>query len=240
LDKFNFSKINNFSVSNVDSEFVLLLNNDTEVISENWLEEMLGYMLSDPKIGAVGAKLIYKDKRVQHAGVVLGLNNGLAGHANKLIHCKDGGYLNYGLVARNYSAVTAACLLTRKKYYEEIGGLDEVNLGVAYNDVDFCLKLIQKGYRIVFNPYAMLYHDEGGSRSTGKGNDNPAEEEFFKKKWGLVIKNGDPYYNPNLSLEDERFKIRKNGIENSINFPQSKNLLFISYNLNYLEQNSKA
>jgi len=230
-DGFNFSKINNIAVSKIDSEFVLLLNNDTEVISEYWLDEMLGYLVSDPKIGAVGAKLIYKDGRVQHAGVVLGFHNGLAGHANKLIHHTEIGYFSYAAVVRNFSAVTAACLLTRKKYYEEVGGLDEKNFSVAYNDVDFCLKLIQKGYRIVFNPYALLYHDE--ARSRGIGHDNPSEEMFLRKKWGYLIQKGDPYYNPNLSLEDEKFKLKKKIPENQIRFVDPKKFLFISHNLNF-------
>ena len=228
---FNFSKINNIAVSKIDTEFILFLNNDTEVISENWLEEMAGYLISDPKIGAVGAKLIYKDGRVQHAGVILGLHNGLAGHANKLLNYNNIGYFSYAAVVRDFSAVTAACLLTRKRYFEEVGGFDEENLSVAYNDVDFCLKFVQKGYRIVFNPYALLYHDEAGSR--GIGNDNPNEEIFLKKKWGYYIQKGDPYYNPNLSLDDEQFKIKKFINKNPIGLINPNKLLFITHNLNF-------
>ncbi|MFQ5941337.1 MAG: glycosyltransferase [Nitrososphaerales archaeon] len=224
MDKFNFSKANNVAVLRAKGEYVLLMNNDIEINYPNLLEEMLGYMESDVNIAAVGAKLLYTDGRVQHAGVVLGLNNGLAGHANKLRGDSDPGYLWYASVARNYSAVTAALMMVRKKYYMDVGGMDEENLAVAYGDVDLCLKMIDKGYRIVFNPYASAYHHEGSTRGSGKGRDDPKEESFLRNKWYHVIRK-DPFYNPNLSLEDGSFIIKQNHM--------SKKLLFISHNLNH-------
>jgi len=205
--KFNFSKINNIAVSKANTELVLLLNNDTEVISPDWLIEMAGTMSLSDKIGAVGAKLIYGDNRVQHAGVILGLSELTASHANKMIHCDDCGYQNYNLVMRNYSAVTAACMLTKKSLYEKVGGLDEKNLAVQFNDVDYCLKLLTAGYRIVYNPNALLHHHEQLSRKSLEY--DMEEVDFFRKKWDKLIKN-DPFYNPNLSLENERFEIKKN------------------------------
>lgn len=204
-DKFNFSKINNVAVEQVKSEFVLFLNNDTEVISPNWLLEMVGSMQMNKKIGAVGAKLIYFDGRIQHAGVLLGLHNNSAGHAHKLAHKDDPGYLCYASVLRNYSAVTAACLLTRKSLFDRVGGFDEKKLSVSYNDVDFCLKLLRLGYRTVYNPNAILYHHEGKSRGFI---DNPDELNHFKNTWKEHIAD-DRYYNVNLSLENEKFEIKQ-------------------------------
>ncbi len=204
-DKFNFSKINNMAVEQVKSEFVLFLNNDTEIISPNWLLEMVGSMQISKKIGAVGAKLIYFDGRIQHAGVLLGLHDNSAGHAHKLAHKDDPGYLCYASVLRNYSAVTAACLLTRKSLFNRVGGFDEKKLSVSYNDVDFCLKLLRLGYRIVYNPGATLYHHEGKSRGF---TDNPDELNHFKNTWKEHIVD-DPHYNINLSLENEKFEIKQ-------------------------------
>jgi GT2 family glycosyltransferase len=151
----------------------------------------------------VGAKLIYGDGRVQHAGVVIGIY-GLAGPAFKLErHGESHGYLAYADVLRNYSAVTAACLLTRREHYRAVGGFDEPRLGVAYNDVDFCLKLVERGLRVVYTPRALLYHREGASRGFG---DKPAEEGWFRERWSRFI-NDDPLYNPNLDLEREHFDV---------------------------------
>lgn len=221
-EKFNFSYCMNYAVNCINNEYILFLNNDTEVINMDWLTELVGTILIDEKIGAVGAKLIYEDKKVQHAGVIIGLNNNLAGHANKLLYYKDGGYLSYNNVMRNYSAVTAACMLTKKSAFNLIGGFDERNFAVAYNDVDYCLKLISNGYRVVYNPYALLYHHEGKTR--GRGNDNPVEENNFREKWSCFI-NNDPYYNPNLSLKNEHFEILN---KENINI----RILAITHNLN--------
>ena len=220
-DSFNFSKIVNFSVSQADSDVVVLLNDDTEIISPNWIEEMLGWLQSDEKIGAVGCKLIYKDGRIQHAGVVLGMCGLPADHAFKLRHYEDGGYLNYTNVVRNYSAVTAACLMTRKKIFKNIGGFNEENLPITYNDTDFCLRLSENGYRVVYTPYAILYHHEGGSRGKGPGMDNPGEINFFEDNWEALIFN-DPYYNKNLSHLSHNFTFKA----------EDDKILLVSHNLN--------
>ena len=202
--EFNFSHINNQAVKKIDSEWIVFLNNDTEVISGEWLLEMMGTMSVSGSIGAVGAKLLYSDKKIQHGGVLLGLNDFSAGHANKLLYDDQPGYLHYAKVMRNYSAVTAACLLTRKRVFEKVGGFDEVNLAVSYNDVDYCLKIIESGLRVVFNPYALLYHHEGKTRGFG---DNLEELNYFKNRWKKYIKR-DSYYNKNLSLKEEIFNIK--------------------------------
>lgn len=199
---FNFSRLVNAGVEAAAHDLVLLLNNDTEVIDPGWLGEMVAHGVR-PGVGAVGAKLLYDDGRIQHAGVVLGLY-GLAGPAFKLArHGVDHGYLAYADVLRNCSAVTAACLLTRRDLYRAVGGFDETHLGVAYNDVDYCLKLVERGLRIVYAPRALLYHREGSSRGFG---DRPSEERHFREKWKRLI-DDDPLYNPSLSLDDEHFRI---------------------------------
>ena len=223
-ERFNFSRANNIAAAKASGEYLLLMNNDVEAATPALIEEMVGYLESDPKIGVVGAKLLYPDQRVQHGGVVLGLNDGLSGHANKLIPGGDPGYLMYGHVARNYSAVTAALLMIRKRVYLEVGGMDEQNLGLSYNDVDLCLKAVKAGYRVVYNPYALAYHHEGATKGRGEGVDDKREEDFFRTKWHGSIKR-DPYYNPNLSLADERFRIR-----DRIPGPA---ILFVTHNLNF-------
>ncbi|MFZ2976081.1 MAG: glycosyltransferase [Candidatus Moraniibacteriota bacterium] len=203
--KFNFSKINNLAVDKINSELILFLNNDTEIISSNWLLEMVGSISVDKKIGAIGAKLIYADNRIQHAGVVLGLNDNSAGHAHKLMNRNDSGYLSYALVLKNYSAVTAACLLTKKSLFKTVDGFNEKDLAVSYGDVDYCLKILEIGSRIVYNPSAILYHHEGKTRGFG---DNLNELNYFKNTWKKYIKS-DPYYNINLSLSNEQFRIKE-------------------------------
>jgi GT2 family glycosyltransferase len=202
---FNYSRIHNLAIKKIETGLILLLNNDTEIISPNWLTAMVGTLFLDKRIGAVGARLVYGDKKIQHGGIVLSPFTA-ADHANKGLYYKERGYQNYNLVMRNYSAVTAACVLTKKSLFEEVGGLDENNLAVAFNDVDYCLKLIKKGFRIVYNPDAILYHYESKSR----GNDhNPEEPRYFTNKWKELIEK-DPYYNINLSLENIRFELKKN------------------------------
>lgn len=205
---FNYSAINNFAVGNAKGEVVVLLNNDTEVIRPDWLTEMVGHALR-PEIGAVGAKLLYPNGMVQHAGVVLGIG-GVAGHVHRYLDGAEPGYYSRAISTQNYSAVTAACLAVRKTVYEEVGGLDAINLKVAFNDVDFCLKLLKAGYRNIFTPYALLYHHESLSR----GHDDTPEKKaifehefrYMKKFWGMI---SDPAYNPNLSLEFEDFSLRR-------------------------------
>ncbi len=210
---FNFSRIINQAVRQLkdDIEYLLFLNNDTEIITANWVEEMLGWMQS-PAIGAVGAKLLYPDNTVQHAGIILGLHEGLPGHAFKTLPETSIGYLSLAKVVRNCSAVTAACMMTRRSCFEEVEGFDEETLSEAYNDVDYCLKLREKGYRIVFTPYAMLYHYEGGSRGKRVP---PGNEYSFRKRWGGI--RVDPYYNPNL--EGWLFSLRKDISDSTARIP---------------------
>ena len=200
-DKFNFSKINNFAVSQAKGDHILFLNNDIEVTSKGWLESMLEHSTRE-EVGAVGAKLVFPNNTIQHAGTVLGLG-GVAGHSHKHLPSESNGYFGALNTIRNYSAVTAACLLIKKKLFEEVGGFDEIHLSVAFNDVDLCLKLKEKGYLIVYTPFAVLYHYE----STSRGYDlNPSEILAIKNKWGKILLS-DPYYNPNLSLDSEDFRI---------------------------------
>jgi len=195
-DEFNFSYLINTAVDNVYTELVLFLNNDTEIISDEWLLQMVGTMSLHERIGAVGAKLLYPDRTIQHAGVIMG-GRGLASHAGKGSACTENGYLAYYNVLKNYSAATAACLLTRKSLFHESGGFDENMFSVSYNDVDFCLKLAEMGYRTVFNPHAVLYHYEGKTRGRGV-----TDEEYcnLRNKWKEYIER-DPYYNKNMEAD---------------------------------------
>ena len=199
--KFSFAAINNRAVEQVDSEYVLFLNNDTEVINPRWLSQMVGYA-QIPDVGAVGARLLYPDGRIQHAGVIHGLHHGLAGHAFKLMDKHNRGYLSQAMVTRNYSAVTAACTITPRQLFLELGGFDEQNFAVAYNDVDYGYRLLARGYRCVYCPDAELLHKEGTSRGF---TDNPQEVAAFRRKY--AGKN-DSFYSPHLSLEDEYFHIQ--------------------------------
>ncbi len=201
-DEFNFSKINNFAVKKAKGEHILFLNNDIEVISQGWLTGMLEHS-ARKEVGAVGAKLIFPNDTIQHAGTVLGLG-GVAGHSHKHFPSESDGYFGALNTIRNYSAVTAACLMTKKKLFEEVGGFDEIHLSVAFNDVDLCLKIREKGYLVVYTPYAALYHFE----STSRGYDlNPDEIMYMKNRWGKILFS-DPYYNPNLTLDSEDFRIK--------------------------------
>ena len=197
---FNFAYINNRAAELADSDYVLFLNNDTEVIEPRWLSQMMGYARF-PGVGAVGAKLIFPDGRIQHAGIVHGLYQGMAGPAFKLMPSSENGYLSYARVVRNYMAVTAACLLTPKKLFQDLGGFDSEHFSVAYNDVDYCYRLVGAGYRCVYCPDAELRHHENYSRGS---RDDPREEAEFRRRYRATV---DPWYNPNLSLDNERFKI---------------------------------
>ena len=200
-EKFSFAAINNRAAEQVDSEYVLFLNNDTEVINPRWLSQMVGYA-QIPAVGAVGARLLYPDGRIQHAGVIHGLHHGLAGHAFKLMNSENRGYLSQAMVTRNYSAVTAACMITPRQLFLELGGFDEENFAVAYNDADYGYRLLERGYRCVYCPDAELLHKEGTSRGF---TDNPQEVAAFRRKY--AGKN-DSFYSPHLSLEDEYFHIQ--------------------------------
>jgi O-antigen biosynthesis protein len=201
---FNYSAINNFAVSSCDSDYILLLNNDTEVISSEWLSSMLEHA-QRLQVGAVGAKLLFKKNLIQHCGVTLGYGDlRIAGHHyyGYPDHNGYGGVIN---TIRDVSAVTGACMMTRRSLFCETGGLDEENLTISLNDVDYCLRLREKGYLIVYTPYARLYHHESVSRGSDDSPENnprfQREAAYLRKKWGKIIDQGDPYYNPNLTLD---------------------------------------
>lgn len=206
---FNYSAINNFAVSSANGEYILLLNNDVEVISEDWLSQML-MLAQRSDVGAVGAKLYFPNDSIQHAGVIVGLG-GVAGHAHKYFDRADPGYMARASIVQNLSACTAACLMIRRDVYELVGGLDE-KYEVAFNDIDFCMKIRRAGYLIVFTPYAELYHYESISR--GSDNTPQKRERFngearrFMATWRKELDEGDPYYNPNLTLNTEDFALK--------------------------------
>ena len=205
---FNYSAINNYAVAHACGEVIALVNNDIEVITQGWLSEMVSHALR-PGVGCVGAKLFYSNNSVQHAGVIIGYG-GVAGHAHKYFPKNHPGYMNRLEVVHNVSAVTAACLVVKKSIYNEVGGLDEKNLTVAFNDVDFCLKVGSAGYRNVFTPHALLFHHESvtrGSDQTGEKKERfDAEISYMKQKW-RTDRFLDPAYNPNLTLNREDFSL---------------------------------
>ena len=209
---FNYSKINNFGVSHATGEFVLLLNNDTQVITANWMEEMLMYGQRND-VGVVGAKLYYDDRTIQHAGIVIGLGeHRTAGHTHYKVPEANVGYMGKLCYAQDVTAVTGACLLVRRSLYEEVGGLDE-SFAVALNDVDFCLRIREKGLLNVFTPFAELYHFESKSRGSDIKKDAKAirykeESARFKERWKAALAEGDPYYNVNFSLDHSDFTVR--------------------------------
>ena len=206
---FNYSAINNFAVSQAKGEVVGLVNNDIEVINEDWLSEMVSHALR-PEIGCVGAKLYYPNDTIQHAGVILGIG-GVAGHSHKYFHKSDPGYFTRLHLVQNMSAVTAACLLVRKSVFEEVGGLNEQDLTVAFNDVDFCLKVHTSGYRNLFTPWAELYHHESisrGEEDTPEKIDRFNKESMYMKKTWATYLNSDPAYNVNLTNVHENFHLR--------------------------------
>lgn len=206
---FNFSKINNFGAKYAKGEYLLLLNNDTEIITPECLQELLGYCMRED-VGIVGAKLCYDDDTIQHAGVVIGFG-GMAGHAFIESSRFDTGYMGRIMCAQDYSAVTAACMMTKKSVYNAVGGLTEA-LEVAFNDIDYCLKVRELGKLVVYNPYAELYHYESKSRGM---EDTPEKVERFNsevakfcERWEDILQKGDPYYNPNLTLDKADFSLR--------------------------------
>ena len=208
-DEFNYSAINNYGVANAKGEYVLLLNNDTEIINSDCLSQMIGYCQRE-EVGAVGARLYYEDGSIQHAGVVIGFG-GIAGHAFVGLREEAGLYQSRTKVACDYSAVTAACLMTKKSVFEEVGGLEE-SFKVAFNDIDFCMKIRKSGRLIVYNPNAKLYHYESKSRGL---EDTPekierfnSEMRRFQNRWPEILDEGDPYYNVNLTLDKADFSCR--------------------------------
>lgn len=198
--RFNYSAINNFAVREARGELLCLLNNDTEVISPDWLEEMAGQLLQDDA-GVVGAKLYYPDGRVQHAGDVLGVG-GTANHLHAFIAHDAPGYCNRAVVVQALSAVTGACLLTKRALYERLGGLDERHLPVAFNDVDYCLRVREMGGKVIWTPHAELYHHESVSRGKDKTLARRLrawrEARYMRRRWRDAMRN-DPFYNPNFS-----------------------------------------
>lgn len=205
-EPFNFSKIVNYGVENAKGEFIGLVNDDVEVVNQNWLTEMLG-LASREDIGCVGAKLYYPDETIQHAGVILGIN-GVASHSHKNFPRSARGYFGRLVLTQDYSAVTAACLLVDKNVFTLVGGFDEINLSIAFNDIDFCLKVRSEGYINVWTPWAELYHYESLTRGYEDTEEKlarfNAEVAFMKHKWGSELIN-DPAYNPNLTLDREDF-----------------------------------
>ncbi len=208
---FNYSAVNNYGASFATGDYILLLNNDTEVITVNWLEEMLMYA-QRRDVGAVGAKLYYPDKTIQHAGVVLGLGaHRTAGHSHYKQSKANLGYMGRLCYAQNVSAVTGACLMVKKQLFDEVNGLDE-SFEISLNDVDFCLKLRQAGYLNVFTPFAECYHHESLSRGMDDNGEKLArynrESEVFRNKWKEMLDKGDPYYNQNFSLDRSDFSLK--------------------------------
>lgn len=208
---FNYSAVNNLGVKHAGGEYILLLNNDTQVITVNWMEELLMYA-QRPDVGAVGAKLYYGDKTIQHAGVVLALGaHRTAGHSHYKQHRDNLGYMGRLCYAQNVSAVTGACLLVKKSLYDQMGGLDE-SFAISLSDVDLCLKLRKAGYLNVFTPFAELYHFESLSRGLDdkgeKAQRYERESEQFRERWKDLLEAGDPYYNPNFSLDRSDFALK--------------------------------
>ncbi|MCA8077989.1 glycosyltransferase [Burkholderia cepacia] len=206
---FNYSSINNFAEERASGDVLCFLNDDVEAIEPDWLREMVSHALR-PDIGAVGAKLLYADGFVQHAGVVMGIG-GFASHAHRLYPSTHTGYAGRAALVQNFSAVTGACLVMRRDVFRAVGGFDEENLPVAFNDVDLCLRVREAGYRIVWTPYAVLHHFESYSRgddqmSAEKRARFNREKSFMLARWNTDQLN-DPYYNQNLTLDREDFAI---------------------------------
>ena len=208
---FNYSAINNFAAAHTSGDVIALVNNDIEVINPEWLSLMTTHVMR-PDVGCVGAKLLYSNKLVQHAGVVMGYGGG-AGHAHKYLPEYRPGYLQRAIATQNYSAVTAACLLVTREDFESAGKLNETDLTVAFNDVDFCLSVLELGRRNVMVAEAVLYHHESISRghedTLEKQTRFQAEVRYMQTKWAKYIQH-DPAYNPNLTLTYENFSIREN------------------------------
>lgn len=206
---FNYSAINNFGVSRAKGSIIGLINNDIEVITPEWLTYMVGHV-ERPEVGCVGAKLLYSDGRIQHAGVIMGYGGG-AGHAHKNFPRFHKGYLNRIVATSNFSAVTAACLLVKRVQFEEVGGLNEVDLPVAFNDVDFCLRVKELGVNNVYCSDAELYHHESVSRGLDLTKEKAArfnrELSYLQSTWKHYIE-CDPAYSPNLTLKRENFSIK--------------------------------
>lgn len=200
--EFNYSAINNYGVQHAKGDYLLFLNNDVEVINPDWIQEMVANC-QRKQVGIVGAKLYYPDKKIQHAGVIIGIG-GVAGHAFLGIPGEYTGYMHKASVQQNLSAVTAACMMVKRMVYEAVQGFTE-ELAVAFNDVDFCLKVREKGYLIVYNPQVELYHHESKTRGAEDTEEKikrfQGEIRYMQEHWAEILEKGDPMYNPNLSLK---------------------------------------
>jgi len=203
---FDYAALNNWAVSRMKGSLVALVNNDIEVIAPGWLDEMVRHALR-PEVGAVGAKLYYRDDSIQHAGIVMGIGD-LAGHAHQRLPRRMSGYFGRAILVQNFSAVTAACMVLRRAVFEEVGGFDAETFPVAFNDVDLCLRIGERGYRIVWTPYAELYHHESASvglaSEPGRREQFHVESERLRERWRKVMDH-DPAYNPNLTLRGGDF-----------------------------------
>ena len=208
-DAFNFSAICNFGVEHANGEYVVLLNNDIELIPSDGIQSLLEHAQRS-EIGAVGAKLFYPDNTVQHAGIVVGIDGG-AGHPFKNFPRDHKGYFMRLDLTHNVSAVTAAFLMVSKEKYLQVGGFDSTKFSVAYNDVDFCLKLIEAGYRNIFSPDCLAVHRESSTRGQDIGGEKQSrhdqEKYELRTKWSDYFENGDPCYNPNLTLIREDYSL---------------------------------
>ena len=207
--EFNYSAINNFGVRHAKGDYLLFLNNDVKVIDPDWLSEMLG-VCQRQEVGAVGAKLIYPDNTIQHAGCVVGMG-GIAGHMFVNMPAERTGYLHKASLLQDMSCVTAACMMMKKNVFLEAGGFTE-ELAVAFNDVDLCLKVRSHGHLIVYDPYVKLYHYESKSRGAEDSEEKvrrfQSEIEYIRSHWIDILKNGDPYYNKNLSLSKWNYSLK--------------------------------
>ena len=206
---FNYSAINNFGEKEASGDYLLFLNNDVEVINPRWMEEMLGNC-QRPEVGITGAKLYYPDDTIQHAGTIIGIG-GIAGHAFLNMPRSRTGYLHKASIQMNLSAVTAACMMMKRSVFEQIGGFEE-KLTVAFNDVDLCLRTVQAGYLVVYNPKVELYHYESKSRGSEDNEEKvrrfQREIEFMRSRWITILKEGDPNYNKNLTLSKWNYSLR--------------------------------
>ena len=209
--KFNYSAINNFGVRHARGDYLLLLNNDVEIINGDWLTEMLSHC-QRKEVGIVGAKLYYPDNTIQHAGIIIGIG-GVAGSVFVGLPRAFSGYLHKASIQLDLSAVTAACMLVKRSVFEQVGGLEE-KLKVAFNDVDFCLRVREKGYLVVYDPYAELYHYESKTRGAEDTKEKirrfQTEIEYMRSHWIGLLKKGDPYYNCNLSLTKWDYSLKNN------------------------------
>ena len=203
---FNYSALNNTAAKQCDSPILLFLNDDTSVIAEDWLQAMVE-LIERQDVGVVGAKLLYPDGRIQHAGVVMGLYDN-CGHAFKALDGSLSHYFDFSDVIPNVSAVTGACLMAKSKVFWGVGGFDEVDFAVAFNDIDLCLKIGSHGYRVLYTPHALLYHYEALSKTSKDLIPHPQEVARMRSKWTSIIEH-DPYYSPNLTRNEEDFSYKR-------------------------------